>query len=292
MLLRHAFHAAASASATASAGSLRSSVLQQKRFVAVSGAGPECRVDAAHLLRELPATLPAERLHRRFVHSVTTHVVRWCAANLHVNTSEWRKLPHYSHLAKAVCALSSVEPAAALYLTSLDEWYDRFGDEHVDAEALAMLHSQPPAALRRLLGVDEAEAAAAAAAAQPPSSRRLASLEELAAAEQAVVVEIPERPTSLVLSYVGGAVCCYANRCPHVGLTLSDDRLGAWDPETGSIKCEAHGALFEPSTGYCTDGPCTGCSLSTVPFRIEEGHVVVNTPTVKEFLEALSYRRK
>lgn len=65
-----------------------------------------------------------------------------------------------------------------------------------------------------------------------------------------------------------GQVVAYLNRCAHVptemdwqpGEFLSHDRR--W------IICSIHGALYEPASGLCVQGPCTGRRLR--PLQVEE----------------------
>lgn len=65
-----------------------------------------------------------------------------------------------------------------------------------------------------------------------------------------------------------GSVCAFVNRCPHLGTEL-DWQPGAFFEEAGVyLICSTHGALFEPSTGFCVSGPCRGASLQ--PIRAEE----------------------
>jgi nitrite reductase/ring-hydroxylating ferredoxin subunit len=74
-----------------------------------------------------------------------------------------------------------------------------------------------------------------------------------------------------------GRVFAYVNRCPHAGhpLNLRPDRFLT---EDGSlILCNSHGALFEPATGACVDGPCAGRSLQSLPIRVEGDLVLLDS---------------
>jgi nitrite reductase/ring-hydroxylating ferredoxin subunit len=72
----------------------------------------------------------------------------------------------------------------------------------------------------------------------------------------------------------GDAVYGYRNQCPHAGNFLN------WKPDAfltrdrSLIMCSAHGALFEPSSGYCVGGPCTGRMLDKLRVAIEQSEVV------------------
>jgi nitrite reductase/ring-hydroxylating ferredoxin subunit len=73
-----------------------------------------------------------------------------------------------------------------------------------------------------------------------------------------------------------GRVFAYVNRCPHAGhpLNLRPDRFLTDDGSL--ILCNSHGALFEPATGVCVDGPCIGRQLQTLPIRVEDGLVLLD----------------
>jgi nitrite reductase/ring-hydroxylating ferredoxin subunit len=70
--------------------------------------------------------------------------------------------------------------------------------------------------------------------------------------------------TGFVVRY-DGAVHAYANRCPHLGVEL-DWQPGEFFEGTGLyLVCSTHGALFEPTSGFCIAGPCRGASLEKIP---------------------------
>jgi nitrite reductase/ring-hydroxylating ferredoxin subunit len=70
----------------------------------------------------------------------------------------------------------------------------------------------------------------------------------------------------------------YVNRCPHVGtpLDLWPNEFLSEDGQT--LVCATHGALFEPRTGRCTDGPCAGDALTPLPVRVDGEAIVVACP--------------
>jgi len=73
----------------------------------------------------------------------------------------------------------------------------------------------------------------------------------------------------------GGAVCAFVNRCPHMGTEL-DWQPGEFFEESGLyLVCSTHGAIFEPSTGFCVAGPCRGASLEPVQVRERDGEVLL-----------------
>lgn len=82
---------------------------------------------------------------------------------------------------------------------------------------------------------------------------------------------------AFVVNHDGG-LHAYINRCPHVGtpLDLWPNDFLAEDGRT--IVCSTHGALFEPDTGRCTAGPCTGDALTSLPVRREDETFIVSCP--------------
>jgi len=72
-----------------------------------------------------------------------------------------------------------------------------------------------------------------------------------------------------------GKACAFVNQCPHMGTELD------WQPgeffEAGGLylTCSTHGAIFEPSTGFCVAGPCRGASLEPLQVREENGEVLL-----------------
>ncbi len=75
---------------------------------------------------------------------------------------------------------------------------------------------------------------------------------------------------------VDDSVFAYVNRCPHAGhpLNLRPDEF--FTPDQKRLLCQSHGALFEPSSGECVDGPCTGDALTRLPVRVEAGVVMLD----------------
>ncbi|MCV6604182.1 MAG: Rieske (2Fe-2S) protein [Porticoccaceae bacterium] len=75
-----------------------------------------------------------------------------------------------------------------------------------------------------------------------------------------------------------GRVFVYRNCCPHTGMPLN------WVPdqflnlEKTYIQCAVHAAIFQPDTGYCVAGPCSGESLQAIPSDIKNGSVFIHLP--------------
>ena len=102
--------------------------------------------------------------------------------------------------------------------------------------------------------------------------RLIAASEELADGGTGVRFAIREAVNGFAVRFCG-TVRAYVNRCPHAGTEL-DWQPGEFYEESGLyLVCSTHGALFEPSTGYCVAGPCRGASLEPLQVREREGQV-------------------
>lgn len=75
-----------------------------------------------------------------------------------------------------------------------------------------------------------------------------------------------------------GQVRVYRNSCPHLDVRMEyrKDRFLSADGQL--IVCYAHGAQFLPDTGECVYGPCLGQRLEALPWRVEEGWLVLKMP--------------
>jgi len=69
----------------------------------------------------------------------------------------------------------------------------------------------------------------------------------------------------------------YKNSCPHTGVTLNwqDDMF--MDMDDFYIQCSIHGARFQVEDGLCVWGPCARQSLTTMPIRIENEQIFLET---------------
>jgi nitrite reductase/ring-hydroxylating ferredoxin subunit len=81
--------------------------------------------------------------------------------------------------------------------------------------------------------------------------------------------------TGFVIRF-SGLVHGYVNRCPHAGTELDWQPGEFFEEAQLYLVCSTHGALFEPSTGFCVAGPCRGASLSRLPVREENGQVFLD----------------
>jgi nitrite reductase/ring-hydroxylating ferredoxin subunit len=86
-----------------------------------------------------------------------------------------------------------------------------------------------------------------------------------------------EQQEGFVLRHASG-LFAYHNRCPHwqVDLDMGEGRF--YSAVVDRIFCSSHGALFEPTTGYCDAGPCVGEALERFELRVEGTAAVVTIP--------------
>ncbi|NVB39719.1 Rieske 2Fe-2S domain-containing protein [Pseudenhygromyxa sp. WMMC2535] len=78
-----------------------------------------------------------------------------------------------------------------------------------------------------------------------------------------------------------GGLSAFLNRCPHWNVDLDMGERRFYSRVVGRIFCVNHGALFEPSSGYCESGPCLGASLERFELRLEGEHALVEVPGAK-----------
>ena len=65
----------------------------------------------------------------------------------------------------------------------------------------------------------------------------------------------------------------YLNRCPHAWTELDWNPGEFFDAERLYLICATHGALYEPDSGLCIDGPCRGARLGSVAVLERDGAV-------------------
>ncbi len=67
----------------------------------------------------------------------------------------------------------------------------------------------------------------------------------------------------------------YRNKCQHLAVELDWENNKFFEAEERFIVCATHGALYEPSTGKCISGPCTGKNLELLNLEITEDKLIV-----------------
>jgi len=70
-----------------------------------------------------------------------------------------------------------------------------------------------------------------------------------------------------------GVVRAYVNECRHQATELDWSPGEFFDAERLYLICATHGALYQPDTGMCIDGPCRGARLAAIAVCEREGGV-------------------
>ncbi|MBI5384901.1 MAG: Rieske 2Fe-2S domain-containing protein [Verrucomicrobia bacterium] len=70
-----------------------------------------------------------------------------------------------------------------------------------------------------------------------------------------------------------GRIVAYENRCRHLPLSLDLDDNRFFSADGDHLVCQAHGALYDPATGYCVRGPCGGETLTALAVEVIDGVV-------------------
>ena len=70
----------------------------------------------------------------------------------------------------------------------------------------------------------------------------------------------------------------YINKCRHMTTPLDFVRFQFLTDDGRHLICLTHGAIYEPNTGLCVDGPCKGLSLIRLPVLVDQGDVMVSCP--------------
>jgi nitrite reductase/ring-hydroxylating ferredoxin subunit len=85
-----------------------------------------------------------------------------------------------------------------------------------------------------------------------------------------------DRPQHIFLVKTpNGNIRGYYNICPHMRAILDAGKGTFFDESNALLTCKVHGALFEPETGLCVEGPCAGEALTPVDFRIEGDEAII-----------------
>lgn len=67
-----------------------------------------------------------------------------------------------------------------------------------------------------------------------------------------------------------GRYFAYENSCPHTGGNLNWQEGQFFSFDGRYLQCTLHGALFEPKSGKCIQGPCFGAYLKSIEIVVED----------------------
>jgi nitrite reductase/ring-hydroxylating ferredoxin subunit len=75
-----------------------------------------------------------------------------------------------------------------------------------------------------------------------------------------------------------GVVRAYLNVCAHRSVELDWEQGKFFDVQQRWLICSTHGALYDPASGQCVDGPCQGAALTSLPVDERDGivHLITN----------------
>ena len=74
-----------------------------------------------------------------------------------------------------------------------------------------------------------------------------------------------------------GSFYAYVNQCIHAGTPLDWWPNEFFTDDGRLLICATHGALYEPATGRCAGGPCSGGGLYPLAVRVADGRVIVTS---------------
>ena len=77
-----------------------------------------------------------------------------------------------------------------------------------------------------------------------------------------------KRPFSMFLHRHGGVVRAWVNACPHFQLPLNAQPDRFLNKDATKLTCAHHYARFDPISGDCVEGPCTGDKLLSIPVSL------------------------
>ena len=72
-----------------------------------------------------------------------------------------------------------------------------------------------------------------------------------------------------------GDYYAYVNHCIHAGTPLDWWPNEFFSDDRRFLMCGTHGSLYDPGTGKCAGGPCTGGSLFPLHVEVASGRLIV-----------------
>ena len=73
----------------------------------------------------------------------------------------------------------------------------------------------------------------------------------------------------------GGTLRAYMNVCPHFDVPLNVEPGQMFTSDRSQFMCSIHYAKFNLDDGHCTDGPCEGMGLESIPLEITDTEVFI-----------------
>jgi len=75
-----------------------------------------------------------------------------------------------------------------------------------------------------------------------------------------------------------GAYAAYVNVCAHAGTPLDLWPNEFYSEDGRWLACATHGAIYDPATGVCVEGPCPGARLARLPLTLDGDTLTVSCP--------------
>ncbi len=86
------------------------------------------------------------------------------------------------------------------------------------------------------------------------------------------------RPVEGLVVNHDGAYAAYVNVCAHAGTPLDLWPNEFYSEDGRWLVCATHGAVYDPATGVCVEGPCPGARLSRLPLTLDGDTLTVSCP--------------
>jgi nitrite reductase/ring-hydroxylating ferredoxin subunit len=75
-----------------------------------------------------------------------------------------------------------------------------------------------------------------------------------------------------------GEFHAYVNRCAHAGTPLDTWPNEFFSEDGRYLVCSTHGAVYDPASGLCVEGPCPGARLERLRLERQGDVLVVSCP--------------
>jgi nitrite reductase/ring-hydroxylating ferredoxin subunit len=75
-----------------------------------------------------------------------------------------------------------------------------------------------------------------------------------------------------------GEFHAYVNRCAHAGTPLDTWPNEFFSEDGRHLVCSTHGAIYDPVSGVCVEGPCPAARLDRLHLERQDDVLVVSCP--------------
>ena len=82
-------------------------------------------------------------------------------------------------------------------------------------------------------------------------------------------------PRSAFVVRYDGAPRGFLNQCAHVPVELDWQPGQFFDSDGLYLVCATHGAMYDPASGACAGGPCSGRGLIPVAVAERDGQIII-----------------